>query len=395
MTTEFIVIGINDSREQFFSPQIINIISQSNVFSGGKRHFEIMESMLPSQYEWIDILIPLQQTLEYYKTYSKVVVFASGDPLFFGFATTLQREFPDAKITVYPAFNSLQSLAHRLVMPYHEMHTVSLTGRSWDLFDKALIQGEELIGLLTDKKHTPMTIAERMLRYGYDNYTMYVGECLGNETRERVRTLTLEEATRLMDIFHPNSIILKRIKERKKFFGIPDNEFHLLNGRAKMLTKMPIRLLTLSTLDLHNRKVFWDIGFCTGSVSIEAKLQFPHLDIHSFEIRTEGDELMRLNSEKFGAPGIHYYIGDFLSTDVSMLPCPDAVFIGGHGNMMCEFLQKINNVIAPDGIIVFNSVSEESLNAFKEGIAGIGKKIVSSTQITVDTFNKIEILKAK
>ena len=54
-----------------------------------------------------------------------------------------------------------------------------------------------------------------------------------------------------------------------------------------MITKAPIRLLTLQALELNRRRVFWDIGFCTGSVSIEARLQFPHLAVISSEIRPE------------------------------------------------------------------------------------------------------------
>ena len=44
-------------------------------------------------------------------------------------------------------------LAHRLVMPYHDMRIVSLTGRPWPEFDKALIERTEKIGILTDKEH--------------------------------------------------------------------------------------------------------------------------------------------------------------------------------------------------------------------------------------------------
>ena len=75
---------------------------------------------------------------------------------------------------------------------------------------------------------------------------------------------------------------------------------------------MPIRLLSLSMLDLRNRERFWDIGFCTGSVSIEATLMFPHLHITSFEIREEGRKLMTENCRRFGTPGIEAIIGDFL-----------------------------------------------------------------------------------
>ena len=72
--------------------------------------------------------------------------------------------------------------------------------------------------------------------------------------------------------------------------GHGDEEFTLLDHRERMITKMPIRLLSLQALDLPLRHTLWDIGFCTGSVSIEAKLQFPHLHIEAFEIRQECDD---------------------------------------------------------------------------------------------------------
>lgn len=96
-----------------------------------------------------------------------------------------------------------------------------------------------------------------------------------------------------------------------------------------MITKMPVRLLSLSLLDLRNRSVMWDVGFCTGSVSIEAKLQFPHLDIVAFEKREAGRQLMETNSRRFGCPGITTVIGDFLDMPLEKFPIPDAVFIGG------------------------------------------------------------------
>lgn len=71
-----------------------------------------------------------------------------------------------------------------------------------------------------------------------------------------------------------------------------------------MITKMPVRLLTLSMLTLREKKSFWDIGFCTGSVSIEAKLQFPELKVTAFEQRPEGKELMERNSRKFARPAL-------------------------------------------------------------------------------------------
>ena len=349
----FIVIGITDNPKPWFPPEVLGIIKNGKVFSGGKRHHEIVTPLLPANAEWIDITVPLDAVFEQY--HDEVVVFASGDPLFFGFANTIKRKIPDAEIVVYPTFNSLQMLAHRLVMPYHDMRIVSLTGRPWPEFDRALIERAEKIGVLTDHEHTPATIAQRMLDYGYTNYSMSIGEHLGNREKEKVTTLSLEEAAQ-REFEHPNCLILALKVRSSLKFGIPDSEFTLLDGREKMITKMPIRLLTLQALDLPQKHVLWDIGFCTGSVSIEARLQFPHLHIEAFEIRPECENIIHKNTRRFGAPGINVHMGDFLETDITTLPRPDAVFIGGHGGALKGIIKKVLTVLTSDGVIVFNSV---------------------------------------
>ena len=391
---KFTVIGMSDGRNLWFPPEVQDVIASGRVFSGGRRHYEIVADMLPDGAQWIDITVPLEAVFEQYSAYEEIVVFASGDPLFFGFANTIRRELPDAEIIVFAAFNSLQTLAHRMLLPYAEMRTVSLTGRPWDAFDAALIKGEKLIGVLTDRQKTPAAIASRMLDYGYCNYRMTVGENLGNNDTERVRTLQLAEAS-AGEFNAPNCLILEQTAARPHSFGIPENQFELLDGRVSMITKMPVRLLTLSQLDLPRRTSFWDVGFCTGSVSIEAKLQFPHLKVTSFEVREQGRSLMESNARKFGAPGITAVIGDFLEADLSGLPAPDAVFIGGHGGKLEEMLRRIDEVLLPGGVIVFNAVSEESQALFREGVAAVGRKVTGQMRAAIDEFNPITILKAE
>ena len=400
----FIVIGISDAPKPFFTLEVLDIIKQGKVFSGGKRHHKIVASLLPADAQWIDITTPLDAVFEKYQLLtishqpSTIIVFASGDPLFFGFANTIKRKMPEAKMVLYPTFNSLQMLAHRLVMPYHDMRIVSLTGRPWPEFDKTLIERTEKIGILTDKEHTPAAIAQRMIDYGYTNYQMHVGEHLGNPELEKVTTLSLEEGLKL-DFAMPNCVILVSHSCHHRPFGIPDSDFALLNGREKMITKMPIRLLTLQSLDLPERRVFWDIGFCTGSVSIEARLQFPHLQVCAFEIRPECEAIIQENAHRFGAPGIDIHIGDFLETDISALPRPDAVFIGGHGGHLREIMSKVKTVLADNGCIVMNSVKAplvktDSHQMWNEACEELGLKQEPPTKIILNENHPIEILKA-
>lgn len=390
----FTIIGLSDSATQDFPAAVLQSVSAGRVFSGGVRHRTLVEHLLPDGASWIDVKVPLSDTFERYRKHGgEIVVFASGDPLFYGLATTLRREFPDASIRVIPTFNSLQMLAHRLLLPYQDMRCVSLTGRPWKNLGDALIEDRELIGILTDRTHTPDAIARRMLDYGYNNYIMNVGEQLGNETRERVEILSLEKAVN-SSFAMPNCVILQRTSKRKRFFGIPESVFSHLNGREKMITKMPIRLLSLSLLDLYNHRSLWDVGFCTGSISIEARLQFPHLDITAFERRQESEALLAENTRKFGALDINGVICDFLDEDLSRYPAPDAVFIGGHGGRLPEMLARIDRAMLPGGVIVFNSVSEESCETFRQGIAAVGRRVVAEHRIALDLNNPITVMKA-
>lgn len=388
----FKVIGISDSRQQWFPPEVTSIIKSGKVFSGGKRHHEIVAHLLPSDATWIDITVPLENVFKEYTSYTDIVVFASGDPLFFGYAVTLQREFPGAQIDVFPSFNSLQLLAHKLKLPYSDMIYVSVTGRPWKNLDVALIRNQQTIGILTDRKKGPAEIAERMLYYGYDNYDMAIGECLGNST-ETVRTLTLRQAVKT-EFKNPNCVILQMSENRKRFFGISEKKFSHLEGRDNMITKMPVRLLSLAMLDLFGKSTMWDVGFCTGSVSIEAKLQFPELDIVAFERREESRKLIEENSRRFGTPGIESVIADFMECDLSQYLAPDAVFIGGHGGRLDEMVERISKFLRPGGCVVFNSVSDESCKTFMTAIEKCGRRIVESHRLHLDSYNPIMIMKA-
>ncbi|MBQ9668489.1 MAG: precorrin-6y C5,15-methyltransferase (decarboxylating) subunit CbiE [Prevotella sp.] len=410
---KFTVIGITDSPKQFLPPEAMAAIGRGKIFSGGRRHHDLVSDMLPAGSRWIDITVPLDRVFEQYRALgseAEIVVFASGDPLFFGFANTIRERMPEAAMQVFPAFNSLQMLAHRLLMPYHDLRVVSLTGRPWPAFDRALIERTAKIGVLTDREHTPAAIARRMLDYGYADYQMHVGEHLGNPDKERITTLTLDEATN-RDFANPNCLILTieapsgAVGGASAPFGLPDNSFALLDGRERMITKMPIRLLTLQALDLAHRHVLWDIGFCTGSVSIEARRLFPHLQIESFEIRPECEAIMRENMRRHGAPGIGIHMGDFCSVCCDTIATnttaqPDAVFIGGHGGRLKDIMATVLPHLRPGGVIVMNSVkaprvTTDSRQLWDEACRELGLEQDKPMHIQLDDQHPITILKCR
>ncbi|MDP8306518.1 MAG: precorrin-6y C5,15-methyltransferase (decarboxylating) subunit CbiE [Candidatus Chlorobium antarcticum] len=397
MSERLTLIGVTDSRQLQLSKEAREAVAVHRVFCGGERHHRLVKDHLPPGSRWITIAPPMDGVIsEIRRENGPVLVFASGDPFFYGIGATLQRAFPEAFFSSMPAFHSLQLLAQRCLLPYQEMHHTSLTGRSWAELDSALIGGERMIGVLTDRNKTPSAIAARMLEYGYGGYSMRVGEALGGP-EERIRNCSLEDAE--TEQFHDlNCVLLQLDVPRRQYFGIPEAEFAGLQGRPNMITKMPFRLAALSCLDLANASSFWDIGFCTGSVSIEARLQFPHLAVTAFEKRRECDELLEVNSRKFGAPGIRKVMDDFLQQDCSGYcgagGTVDAVFIGGHGGRLAAIFEKVIPFLASGGRIVTNAVQPSSRDEFLRLAAERGCFVRENLTLRADDHNPVEVLTA-
>jgi len=390
---KFHVIGISDQSAPVFSEEVKQLIGNSLCFSGGARHYELVKSQLPPQHQWIDVEVPLQATFDQYRQVDQsIVVFASGDPLFFGIGNTLKREFPDAEMQVYPTFNSLQMLAHACHLPYGTMVISTLTGRPWINLDQQLIKGTELIGVLTDKKKTPAAIAQRMNAVGLTNYHVYLGERMGG-SQQCVRKMSIDELCQV-EALAPNCLILHKTAGFTRTFGISECDFHYLDGRPKMITKRSIRLMSLSLLKLDAAKVMWDIGFCTGSVSIEAKQMAPHVEVFAIEKREESRELMCKNQQRFKVPGIESVIGDFYQTDLSHWPAPDRIFIGGHGGRLTDMITQLNEHLKPGGILVFNAVSKETEAAFKDACKALSLDITDTMILKQDDHNEIVLLQA-
>lgn len=388
------VVGLADNPDPGLTKEAMEAVKQHKVFAGGERHRKLVAHILPEYGRWITIKPPIRKVLAAFREEpGPILVFTSGDPLFYGFGTTLQKAFPGARYIFYPSFHSLQMLAHRCKLPYQAMRCASLTGRGWDELDIALIEGSEMIGVLTDKLKTPSHVAARMLEFGFSGYSLIVGEALGGP-EERVAEYPLEEVEGKK--FHElNCVILRTSMPHVKHFGILDGCFKGLQGRPNMITKMPVRLATLAQLDLVNARSFWDIGFCTGSISIEAKLRFPRLQVTAFEKRSECASLLESNSRKYRVPGIRKTMGDFLSQDHSEYTDSkgrvDAVFIGGHGGQLEKMFACIGPFLSNGGRIGINAVQRESLDEFHDLAGNFGYELFDDIVIAVEKHNPITV----
>ena len=384
----YYLIGIGNHPKPLIDEDVQNLIDRSLIFSGGKRHYQLMKPLLPNEHVWIEISGGMDNVIAQYKASNQsVVIFTSGDPFFYGFGNTLKRYLPNAKIASFPYFNSIQRLCHKTQTNYNELTAVSVHGRDWHALNRVLIKNKPLIGVLTDNRKTPAVIAKHLLQYGFDNYEICIGEALDGDL-EKINTYKLEVVLDLE--FNPlNCLLLRKITTKTIPFGIPDNQFVPLTNRSNMITKMPVRLSTVHALNLNEVNTLWDIGSCTGSVAIESKRHFPHLNIVAFEKRTECGTIIQKNIERFSAPGIEIVIDDFFNLGLSTFEIPEVVFIGGHGNRLAELLEKIVT-LNPAIKIVINAVKDTTTEVFIATLNALNYSI-STTTIKVDEHNSIKI----
>jgi precorrin-6Y C5,15-methyltransferase (decarboxylating) len=390
----YTVVGLPNQPLVAWPPDIGRLVAAHTVFSGGRRHYELVKSLLPSAHTWINIGGDMTALFAQYRAAgAPILVFASGDPLFFGIVRTIQTHDAAATVAVHPAFNSVQRLCAKIGQPYEQVRNTSVHGRSWQGLDEALLRYEPLIAVLTDAVHTPAAIAQRLLDYHFDHYEIVVGEDLDGP-HERVGCYSLAQASQA-DFLTLNCVLLRQNTAPTRHWGLDDTDFVGLPGRPGMMTKKAIRLLSLAQLGLAGKRVFWDVGFCTGSVAIEARRLFPQLDVVAFEQRPECAAILDTNARQLSAPGIAAVMGDFFAQDLAAQPAPEAVFIGGHGGRLPELLARLDARLAPGGTVVLNAVLPQSHDQFLTHAPALGWRLPAPPQrVQLDQHNPIWVLTA-
>jgi len=168
-------------------------------------------------------------------------------------------------------------------------------------------------------------------------------------------------------------------------------------GAAAVIARLQAHhaaVLLVAQLQLAGKRVFWDIGFCTGSVAIEARCLFPHLRVVAFEKRPECEALIETNARRLSAPGLEVVMGDFFALDLAARPAPDAVFIGGHGNRLPELLTLLDAHLPAGATIVLNAVLERSHAQFVAQVPALGWQLLPPERIQLDQHNPIWVLTA-
>ncbi len=358
MTEPVHVIGMGLSPTDLTASHLA-LIDRAAVLVGGKRHLSYFGDATALKKE---ISSPVSRVLDFIEKHmgdGLVVVLASGDPLFFGIGNTLITHLGADKVIIHPNVTSMAAAFARLKLPWQDAAWVSLHGRDNMSVLATAMDDKDLLCVLTDPGNDPMAIKKQVDRHGYD-WQMWVLENLG-APEENI--FPIDEHTDWgRGVARPNVVVLQKGEPAPPSgplgLGTPDNWFVHEKG---LITKAPVRVLSLAALALAPDNILWDLGAGSGSVGIEASLFLPDGFVYAVEKKQSRVAQIKANVERFKVNNLSV-ISAQLPDGLATLPAPDRVFIGGTGKNLDQVLDVVTTVLNPVGKIVINTVLMETLS---------------------------------
>jgi precorrin-6Y C5,15-methyltransferase (decarboxylating) len=349
------LVGAGITGWEGFGGKALEVISKAEVLIGHQRLLDIFPEFKGRKMVMDDLSI----MLDFLKsTEKRTVVLGSGDPNFFGVGRFLLRNLPKERVEIFPNVTSIQYAFARIKEPWDDATFVSVHGRGMKSAIDRIIAATK-VAILTDATNSPAAIARELIARGAEGYDAWLCEDMGMPGEKFTKT----DVRGLVDLATSNLNILILIKawepnlENYPVMGIHDEEFATAK---KLITKEEVRAVTLGKLQLQDDLVMWDIGAGSGSVSIEAGNLMPNGKIFALERNPQYLTFLRDNLKKFVARNV-MLIEAFAPEGLDDLPDPDRVFIGGSGGMLEEIIEAVDRRLKPDGFIVLNAVTLDTL----------------------------------
>jgi precorrin-6B C5,15-methyltransferase / cobalt-precorrin-6B C5,C15-methyltransferase len=307
----------------------------------------------------------------------RVVLLASGDPLWFGIGRLLLQHLPAERLRFHPAPTSLQLAFARIGRPWQDAAWISLHGRDPEALAERLQQRPAALAVLTDPGRGGAESVRSVLRAsGLEAaYGFWLCERLGHPG-ERVRRL--EPGDSLPAAPDPLNLVLlvaepPLLPESAELplFGIDDGLWLQHADRPGLMTKREVRIQLLADLDLPGSGVLWDIGAGVGSVGLEALRLRPDLQLHALEKRMGGAHLIAANAERLGVTPAAVIEGRAPEA-LDRLPDPDRVLLGGGGPERAAVLRVVLERLRPGGVVVIPLATLEALGELRPLLEAAG-----------------------
>lgn len=352
------IIGVGMSPADLTEAHL-DLIAKADLLAGGRRHLERFGRQAPETHEITADLPALADRIRGL-TGRRIVVLASGDPLFYGIGAYLAKTLGPDRVRIHPNVTSVAAAFARMGEPWQDTAVVSLHGRRQAADLERALCAAKRIAVFTDPHHTPDWIGDFLRQRRLDSIRIGVFECLGSEAETVSWHTPASIAGRTFRT--PNMVVLKKEDQSEKeqpplHLGMPEEAFVHDGG---LITKAEIRAVALARLQLMPQQILWDLGAGSGAVAIEASLLMPGGRIWAVEKDPQRVAHIQANRMRFGVAALEV-VSSVLPDGLETLPDPDRVFIGGGGRALGDIVASSCRRLRPDGIVVVNTVLLESL----------------------------------
>jgi precorrin-6B C5,15-methyltransferase / cobalt-precorrin-6B C5,C15-methyltransferase len=320
------VVGIGEDGLSGLSPAAHSLVETAEVLVGGTRHL----AMVPvgAAAERVAWTRPLDLTIDAIAGMRgrRVVVLASGDPLWYGAGAVLARRFALEEMTILPHPSAFSLAAARLGWPLADCTTLSLHGRALDTLRLHLAPAGRVLALSEDAS-TPAAVAALLTGLGWGPSRLTVlsrlggpqeavisaaAQCWGERSLADLNTIALECRP------GPGARAFSRLP------GLPDDAYY----HDGQLTKREVRAATLAALAPLAGETLWDIGAGCGSIAIEWLRAVDGGAAVAVERHPARAATIAHNAAALGVPELRIVRGEAPAA-LADLPPPNAVFIGG------------------------------------------------------------------
>lgn len=347
------IVGIGEDGLEGLLPATRAVVEAAEVIVGGDRHHSLSETVKAERVAWpspFDALIDMLRGFQG----RRVVVLATGDPLWFSVGARIGREIDPAEITYHPQLSAFQLAAARMGWSLPDVETLTVHGRPVEQMI-AFIQPDARLLILTTGKETPAQIAHFLTERGFGASRMTVLAAMGGAEERRfegvaqswAHTVPAFNTLAVECIAAPDAALLPRVP------GLADDLFQ----HDGTMTKQEVRAATLAKLMPMRGALLWDIGTGCGSVAVEWMRGARYARAIGIEPRADRRAMAAANALALGVPKLQLIDGK-VPAALEGLEQPDAVFIGG--GLSPEVFTAAWSALRPLGRFVANAVTLES-----------------------------------
>lgn len=364
------IIGIGDDGLEGLTTSARQVVERAEVLIGARQSLSAVTEGKAERVEIGGDLDAIVGRIEL-AAGKRVVVLATGDPLFYGTARYLCDRLGKERFEVRPHVSSMQLAFARVKESWDDAYLTSLATHPVEfVVEKARTASK--VGLFTTEAAPPRAVAQALLDRKIDYFTAYVCENLGAPD-ERVTQGELSEVAQ-QDFSPLNVLILVRKPDMpdrpttmlgRKLFGNPDEAFLQSQPKRGLLTPSEVRAVALALLDLGPTSTLWDVGAGSGSVAIEGAQIASGGVVFAIEMDPEDYGLIASNAQRFGVTNLTPIMGKAPEAWAG-LPPPDAVFVGGTGRQVRRIVELAFDQLRAGGRLVANVGSVENLAAVRE-----------------------------